>query len=111
MHSQEFVSKMKDRLLEEKERLGEELQSIPEHTQMDPNPDEWEDATALELQVDEVNHDISEQLKKDLGLIEQALVNIDQGAYGICSVGGEDISEARLEVLPWAQTCVDHQNA
>jgi DnaK suppressor protein len=111
MPTQDFVQRMKDRLLEEKERLQEELSSVPEHTEMDPNADEWEDSSPLELQVDEVNQDIRAQLQSDLAGIERSLENVEKGTYGICAIGGEDISEARLEVLPWAESCVEHQNA
>jgi RNA polymerase-binding transcription factor DksA len=111
MHSQEFIEKMKQRLEEEKERLSEELSQVPAHTEMQSNDDEWEDASPLEMQVDEVSKDIIAQLKSDISKIETASERIEKGEYGVCSVGGEDISEERLEVIPWADTCVEHANA
>jgi DnaK suppressor protein len=38
--------------------------------------------------------------------VEHALRRIDSGGYGICEVCGEPILLARLEVLPYATTCV-----
>lgn len=40
--------------------------------------------------------------------VERALVRIEEGSYGICEVGGEDIEEDRLEVNPSARTCKAH---
>ena len=38
--------------------------------------------------------------------VEHALRRIESGGYGICEVCGEAIPVARLEVLPYATTCV-----
>lgn len=38
--------------------------------------------------------------------VEHALRRIESGGYGICEVCGEAIPIARLEVLPYATTCV-----
>lgn len=38
--------------------------------------------------------------------IEDALLRIEEGAYGICEGGGERIPKARLEAIPWARYCV-----
>ena len=107
MHSEEFLQKMKTRLNEEKETIQEELSELNAHTEMGDDDDD----NASEREVDEVNRDIIAQLKSDLVQIEQALANMEKGTYGLCAVGGEDISEQRLEVLPWADRCVEHQNA
>ncbi len=107
MHSQDFTQKMKERLEEEKSRIQEELKDLPEHTELGDDID----AGATEYQVDEVNSDIRAQFENDIELIDKAIESIAGGTYGVCSVGGEDISEARLEVLPWADKCVEHQDA
>lgn len=40
--------------------------------------------------------------------IEAALKRIETGEYGICQVCKKPIPEERLEVIPWANTCVHH---
>jgi len=40
--------------------------------------------------------------------VDAALVRLDDGTYGRCTVGGEPIPEARLAAVPWAATCVAH---
>ena len=105
MHSQDFIQKMKEALSQEKERLQEELSETAAHTELGDD----EDSEAQEFQLDEVNQDIIAQLKEDQAKVELALAQIEQGTYGVCAVGGEDISESRLEVIPWAETCVEHE--
>ena len=50
-----------------------------------------------------------------LGLIEEALARIKNGSYGICESCGKTIPKARLNVLPYAASCIqcvekNHQN-
>lgn len=99
MPSTEFAQKMKERLLEEKERLSEELASLSAHTELGDEEDE----NASEVVLDEVNQDIAATLKADLEKIDKALKKIEEGTYGITE-DGKEIPEARLEVLPWADS-------
>jgi DnaK suppressor protein len=41
--------------------------------------------------------------------ISDALIRIDQGAYGVCLECEEPISVKRLEAVPWARYCVTCQ--
>jgi len=47
----------------------------------------------------------SETLRK----IDEALLRLDEGTYGICSECDESISEMRLKALPFATLCRDCQ--
>ena len=38
--------------------------------------------------------------------IDEALIRLDEGAYGICSDCGVEISEKRLKAVPFARRCV-----
>src|SRR4051812_45680410 len=102
MHSKEFLERMKERLIEEKANLTEELNSLVETTDVGEESDE--NATAF--QIDEVNSDISATIKADLEKIEKALKKIEAGTYGVTE-DGREISEERLEVLPWADSIVE----
>ena len=42
-----------------------------------------------------------------LTLINNALLRIQQGKYGLCLQCGKAIPEARLEALPYAFMCID----
>ena len=57
------------------------------------------------------NNEVHIQLKlkqtdaKILQAIEEAVVRIDKGTYGVCRDCGEPISHARLEAIPWTRVC------
>src|SRR3954453_7444726 len=66
------------------------------------------------------NNEVHIQLKlkqtdaKILQAIEEALVRIDKGTYGICRDCGEPIAPARLNAIPWTRVCIkckEKQNA
>ncbi|MEO8482516.1 MAG: TraR/DksA family transcriptional regulator [Acidobacteriota bacterium] len=43
---------------------------------------------------------------KILQAIEEALVRIEKGVYGICRDCGDPIAAARLEAIPWTRVCI-----
>src|SRR6188474_2405994 len=58
------------------------------------------------------NNEVHIQLKlkqtdaKILQAIEEALVRMDKGSYGICRDCGEPIAVARLLAIPWTRVCI-----
>ena len=58
------------------------------------------------------NNEVHIQLKlkqtdaKILKAIEEALLRIDQGVYGVCRDCGEPIAPARLNAIPWTRVCI-----
>jgi len=54
------------------------------------------------------NRVLYDQLRRELDDIEHALARMDDGSYGSCEVCGNQISEARLEMLPATRFCIDH---
>jgi len=49
---------------------------------------------------------ILEQSRRHLAQIDDALVRIDSGAYGVCVTCGNGIPFARLEARPYSTQCV-----
>ncbi len=111
-----------------KEKLTDELAIIeaelPTVGRRDPaNPEQWE---AVEPDVDrdradetevadgieqyENNTVILKQLKTRMDEVNAALLKIENGGFGVCEVGGEEIEEDRLEANPAAKTCKAHMN-
>ena len=43
---------------------------------------------------------------KILQAIDEALLRIEKGTYGICRDCGEPIAEARLTAIPWTRVCI-----
>lgn len=101
MLSQEFIEEMKAKLLAEKEILEKDLLGLNSHTEVGDDLDE----NATELQMDEVNQDVSERMRADLIKIQTALEKIEAGTYGVAE-DGREISEDRLRVIPWADTAI-----
>ena len=52
---------------------------------------------------------LSESDRKALLLIEQALLRIEQGTYGVCVHCQGVVQEKRLEAVPWARHCLECQ--
>ena len=58
------------------------------------------------------NNEVHIQLKlkqtdaKILQAIEEALVRMDKGTYGICRDCGDPIAAARLQAIPWTRVCI-----
>ena len=58
------------------------------------------------------NNEVLIQLKlkqtdaKILQAIEEALLRLDKGSYGVCRDCGEPIAEARLRAIPWTRVCI-----
>lgn len=108
------IKKFKKQLEEERERL---TAVIVEHEK------EMEDArnseTAADRSSDPENADAGSmrlEYAKELSIernaadllhkVEHALRRIEAGQYGVCEVCGSAIPMERLEVLPYATTCV-----
>jgi|GEM_PF-1110158 len=101
MLSQQFIEEMKQSLIETKQKFQDELGGLKVHTEM--GDDQGENAEEVEL--DEVNRDLTARMKADVAKIDKALVKIDEGTYGTDD-DGKEIAEARLRVIPWADKAI-----
>ena len=58
------------------------------------------------------NNEVHIQLKlkqtdaKILQAIEEALVRVEEGTYGVCRDCGEPVAAARLKAIPWTRVCI-----
>jgi RNA polymerase-binding transcription factor DksA len=108
----------RDRLLEEKTNLETQLATVG---RVNPsNPADWEpipNETGQEadpndradlLEGYEENTAILADLETRYNEVLAALVRVDEGTYGTCTVGGERVEEARLNADPAAATCTAH---
>ena len=64
---------------------------------------------AVDTANDEICSQIVEIESRELGQIEHALKRIVDGVYGRCEFCGGKIAEARLNALPYTNTCIDCQ--
>ena len=83
--------------------LGARLDLIETELESHNNPD-WEDQ-ATECETDEVLEATAKAGMAEIPQIRAALRRIEDGSYGVCTRCGEQISEARLDTLPWTPLC------
>ncbi len=103
----EFAGKEKQRLLEERAVIEDELESLRESMleEVDVEPDEG-DAGIFER---EKTASLIAVLERKLSNIDAALRAIEKGQYGICERCGNPIETERLEVKPDATLCLNCQ--
>lgn len=87
------------RLSELDQRLHEIEAELDAHQSKD-----WEEL-ATEREDDEVLEGLGLAGQEEIRRIRAALQRIRDGEYGICTKCGEQISEARLDVLPYTPFC------
>jgi len=85
--------------------LSHEIEEI-DHTLREPDNADTEER-ATENEDDEVLEGLGNQALGEISQIEAALKRIDLGTYGQCTECGNDISEPRLEAMPYAAKCID----
>jgi DnaK suppressor protein len=93
------------RLIEEYEQELEEARLTETSSDRSPDPGSAE-AGSLKFEYEKelsLERNAVDLLRK----VEDALRRIDNGTYGVCEVCGGPIPVARLEVLPYAATCVN----
>ena len=86
--------------------LNVRLEKIEDHLDDAPEKD-WSEA-AQDAENDEVLEELGNVGQKEIAAIRAALKRMDDGTYGTCVKCGEDISEQRLDVLPYTPFCKDH---
>ena len=71
---------------------------------IEPLPADLEDQ-AIDLEDDEVLERLGRASSEEIRLLKDALARIEKGTYGICAKCGDDISQARLDAVPYAMIC------
>lgn len=111
----EFFDRIKDLLLEEKNRLENELAEFAKknpHLQGDfdaefPEYGDKEDENAQEVAEYTTNKPLEETLEKMLRDVEKSLKRIEDGTYGVCKYCDKPIDEKRLLARPTSSACVE----
>ncbi len=110
----------KQRLTEEKATLEAELSTVGRRNPS--NPSDWEARPSETGQEADPNDqaDLMESYSENNAILTDleiryasvlaALTRIEDGSYGVCTVSGKPIEEARLNADPAAATCVAHLN-
>lgn len=74
------------------------------------SPDDLPDEADLATNV--INQQVSFSIRKreidKLRAIDEALMRIEDGSYGLCEECGESIGAKRLQNQPWTTLCITH---
>ena len=103
----------RQRLLQERQRLENELRSFDVDIIAEPEIDPGysnhmaDDAPLVFEQTK--NLALRNNAERMLEQVNHALGRLDRGEYGTCEVCGRPILEERLEALPWATLCIEDQ--
>jgi RNA polymerase-binding transcription factor DksA len=81
------------------ERLRELDAELDSHQSKD-----WEEL-ATEREGDEVLERLGQSGQTEIAQIRAALARMDAGEYGTCVTCGDDISDERLDLLPYTPFC------
>ncbi|MBI5020048.1 MAG: TraR/DksA C4-type zinc finger protein [Ignavibacteriales bacterium] len=113
-YSKEDLAHFKSIILEKKKEIAEELETLRD-TMMDSQTGEYATENSTYSTHMEQGTDAMEREKtfmfasregKFLNYLEDALVRIEKGEYGRCTVCSKLIEKERLEAVPHAQQCV-----
>lgn len=101
------LKEIKEKLLAERELLIEKLKGN------DLSIDDAETPDPVDLAVRNYSKNVmlavSENESRQLLLIDQALLRIDDDEYGPCQNCEKPINPKRLAAIPWARFCIDCQ--
>lgn len=93
----------RDQLLKRLADLEDRLHGIAEELDSHQSKD-WEDS-ATEREDEEVLERLGVTGQQEIAQIKAALDRMDQGEYGFCVKCGNEISSARLDLLPYTPFC------
>lgn len=108
--SPERLSEVKERLLERKRRLWREVKDQLKsnigngYQEMLATARDEEDQATVSLMA-ETNLTLLGPKRQELEAIEEALLRLENGAYGHCEVCGQSIEPRRLEIMPETPLC------
>lgn len=97
------LSKRRAALEARLQELDDRIHQIDEELDSHSSKD-WEEL-ATEREEDEVLEGMGLSAQAEMRMIKAALARMDAGEYGECVECGDDISEERLDVLPYTPFC------
>lgn len=114
----QFIETQKQKLLETKDKISKQLMELTHNNKFDKNKVQakWEDLgdkeedSASEVADFQDKISLERKLEESLEKINNALKNIEDGAYGKCTKCNQEIESARLDAYPEADQCIECQS-
>ena len=102
----QHIEQFRQRLESLKTEVTHRLSAIDKNIRHEGMSADWVEQ-ASERENDEVLESLGNTSAQKLAMINQALKRINDGEYASCSICGEAIPAARLELLPFSTLCVN----
>lgn len=99
------LAHFKQKLLTLKDEITNRINTIDKDIRHEGMSADWTEQ-ATERENDEVLESLGNTAEEELANINKALQKIESGEYFSCSQCGNDIPQARLELLPFSLHCV-----
>ena len=106
--TQENLDRLKDKLVETRKELLEGVDKVSKRSNEEFEsevPDVNDEASRTYSR--QVLLSLGEAERKQLRLVDEALVAVEAGNYGVCIDCEETIPFKRLEAVPYVKRCVD----
>lgn len=106
--SRQMIARLKKELIERKRHLTKEI-----HTRMSEAGASGDERLtdlmdqATDAFQDEMAMSLATQEQDEIVAINEALTEMKEGTYGLCSACGKAIGVKRLEVIPFSTMCID----
>jgi len=94
-------SMLEDRRTEIQDKLRSLRETLPAEASLVKDAEEQ----SVDDFVRDIDFALMEMKSATLGKIDEAILRLEEGAYGVCAECGTDIAEARLKALPFATLC------
>ncbi len=111
------IQQFKETLLQKRAELIGDVNSIESEALRKSRLDAAGDLSSMPIHMADIGTDNFEQEfalglmdgeRRFLGQINDALVRIENGVYGICEGTAKPIAKARLQASPWARYCIEY---
>jgi len=94
-------SMLEDRRTEIQDKLRSLRETLPAEASLVKDAEEQ----SVDDFVRDIDFALMEMKSATLGKIDEAILRLEEGSYGVCAECGTDIAEARLKALPFATLC------
>jgi DnaK suppressor protein len=102
---QERYAVLKGMLEERRLEIQQKLKSLRETLPVETGAVRDAEEQSVDDFIQEVDFALMEMKSETLGKIDEAVLRLEDGTYGLCAECGSEIAEARLKALPFAGLC------
>ncbi len=108
---QERYRVLKEMLEERRQEIQQKLRSLRETMPAETGDVRDAEEQSVDDFVQEVDFTLMQMKSETLAKIDEAIIRLEAGKYGLCTECGTEIAEARLKAVPFAALCRSCQEA